>query len=152
MKTVQLLNYTLLVDREATKHVYNGVKAGGSETCACEFCHNYIQSRETAFSSELINLFDRVGIDYKKDYEVVYLGPEEDGLFLYSTWFDFVGSIISPIGEKTVNNHEVWSSNLSVKISEVALPVESHFHHSGYAVVELNILLKLPWTITDSSQ
>lgn len=85
-------NWVFEIDKLQTKALYETIDMGGAESCVCGSCKQFIELRETIFPDEIKTLFNNLGIDITKDYEVCDYGTEEDGHH-YNGWFHFVGKI-----------------------------------------------------------
>lgn len=92
MTTIHFRDWILTVDREVTASTYAAVANGSSEDCKCDECINYLANRSNAFPEEIKLLFDRLGIDYRKESEVWRMYKVKDGIHLYSGLFHFKGS------------------------------------------------------------
>lgn len=91
MTTIKFKDWELIVDRELTKLTYDKVAVGGTERCGCNDCQNFANNRETIFPEEIKNLFNNLGIDYKKESEICHYCRQDDGLHYYGGWFHFKG-------------------------------------------------------------
>ena len=66
---------------------------GGPELCGCADCRNFIASRENIYPGEVRKLFDELGIDYRKETEVLWRSRLENGLHQYGGKFHFPGRV-----------------------------------------------------------
>ena len=95
--------YTLDHDNPTTRKVYESIPAGGSQTCKCAMCRNWVAIRDRVLPSEFRDLLERLGIDYRKDGEVVHYYRREDGLHFYDGWYHGIGVMLSePTGERAI--------------------------------------------------
>ena len=128
-------------DVEATHARYETLSAGGAESCHCAGCQNFLAQQESVCPAEVLNLFDRLGVNYKRDAETYHMARLEPGLHLYGSWFHFVGSIIKePIGPATLNNFTidfVPNNALAAKAFE------------NQRLVQIEITVKLPWVLSE---
>ncbi|MFZ1676849.1 MAG: hypothetical protein WAT91_06230, partial [Saprospiraceae bacterium] len=58
------------VDILSTVKTYENLSGGGADTCECYDCKNYVAYRENVYPDEVLQLFNKLGIDYRKDVEV----------------------------------------------------------------------------------
>jgi hypothetical protein len=80
-------------DRQATVDAYARADQGGSDSCTCNGCRNFVAARTEVYPQEFVAFLDSLGIDSRKDGEVYLLGRvAADGL-CYGGWFHFVGSL-----------------------------------------------------------
>jgi len=49
MQTVDFLEWKLFVDDALTRSAYKSVVLGGTDSCICENCKNYVKNRESVF-------------------------------------------------------------------------------------------------------
>ena len=96
MEEVQYRKWKFNVDIEATREVYSKIERGSAEECGCQKCLNFVASRKKIYPEEVLILFDRLGVDLKKEVEVCHDGVSENGLHFYSGWFHFVGYLENP--------------------------------------------------------
>ncbi|WPO78956.1 hypothetical protein [Flavobacterium sp. KACC 22761] len=94
MEIVQFKNWKFDVDKSLTIKNYSNVIKGGAELCLCNDCRNYIQNRENVFPEEVKTLFLNLGIDYKKEVEILSYQILQNGLHHIAGWFHFKGKII----------------------------------------------------------
>jgi hypothetical protein len=80
-------------DRPATVDAYARADQGGSDSCTCNGCRNFVAARTQVYPQEFLSLLDSLGIDSRRDGEVYLLGPAASGRYYYGGWFHFVGSL-----------------------------------------------------------
>src|SRR5262245_48709161 len=80
-------------DRDATADAYRRATAGGSRTCDCAGCRNFVAAGSSVFPTAFVQFLESLGIDPSKDGEVYHLGPQSPGRHVYGGWFHFVGSL-----------------------------------------------------------
>ncbi|WP_338763650.1 hypothetical protein WAF17_20135 [Bernardetia sp. ABR2-2B] len=101
MKTITYKNFTLEVDFNRTKEVYDNIQFSNLPSCNCSGCRNFLANKESIFHKEFINLLNQLGIDdYKKYSEIYHIYRLEIGKHLYGGWFHFKGRILE-------NGHEL---------------------------------------------
>ena len=96
MQTIDFLEWKLFVDDALTRSTYANVAVGGADSCICKNCKNYVKSREFAFPGGIKKLFNALGVDYKKDCEVVHYYRNRNGLHHYCGWFHYIGDFFGP--------------------------------------------------------
>ena len=128
-------------DVEATHAGYETISTGGAESCNCAGCRNFVAQRDSFYPAEVLNLFDQLGVNYKRDAETYRTGRLEPGVHLYGSWFHFVGAIVKePIGPATLNNLTIDF------IPDKALAAKA-FENQG--LVQIEITVKLPWVLSE---
>ena len=105
MTQITYRDWILDCDVAATRAGYETISAGGAETCGCAGCRNFLAQRDSAYPAEVLNLFNELGVNYKRDAETYHTARLEPGLHLYGSWFHLVGAIVKePIGPAALNN------------------------------------------------
>lgn len=94
MEIVQFKNWKFEVDRSLTRETYAGIISGGAVSCICNDCKNYVENRENVFPEEVKILFLNLGIDYKKEVEILSYQILPNGLHHIAGWFHFKGKMI----------------------------------------------------------
>ncbi len=88
------------VDVKRTKEVYAKIDLGSPESCICSGCKNFSINREEIYPNEFKSLLNELGIDYKKESEVVHYCKLENGSHFYGGWFHFKGKILSGVDSR----------------------------------------------------
>ena len=109
METLQIGPWVIKYDADSTRKVYEHIPDGDADGCVCEFCLNFAAAREKIYPNDIRTLFDRIGIDYKKESEVFHCNKENSGLHCYSGEFCFVG-----IAENTEEAYELSEDRANV--------------------------------------
>jgi hypothetical protein len=95
-------------DVDQTRAGYETITAGGAETCNCAGCRNFLAQRDSIFPAEVLQLFLKLGVDYKRDAEIYHTARLELGRHLYGGWFHFVGIILKkPVGPATLDKFTI---------------------------------------------
>ncbi|MGD2132444.1 MAG: hypothetical protein PVI23_06585 [Maricaulaceae bacterium] len=89
----KLGDWEFSANRYETIKAYEAVANGGSESCDCSACRNFVPARETVFPSSFLTLLDKLGIDPSKDGEIYHVARMSPGLHEYAGWYHFVGSL-----------------------------------------------------------
>jgi hypothetical protein len=142
MTQITYRNWIFDCDVESTREGYASITAGGVETCPCAECRNFLAQRNSVFPAEVLDLFNQLGVDYKRDAETYHMGRLEPGVHLYGGWFHFVGMISKePIGPATLDNFTIDfipNNDLAAKSFE------------NQPLVQIEITVKLPWVLPES--
>ncbi len=93
METLNIQHWIVKYDRRETLLAYSQIDIGGPEACGCEPCLNFAAARETIYPKDIREIFDHIGIDYRKESEVFHCNKEDNGLHCYGGEFLFVGSV-----------------------------------------------------------
>lgn len=127
-------------DAGLTKKTYVQVAVGSAERCGCTECANFAVARERAFPKKALQLFEKLGIDYKKEAEVYYKAPLEPGLHLYGGWFNFVGGVEQ--GEEDL--YQV-AAGCQLEITSDPALIPSVFANQPVVQIEFNV--QVPWVV-----
>lgn len=95
MSVVNIGRWKLKYDAEATRQAFAGVPVGSPESCGCAECLNFAAARERAYPPEALAVFERLGIDRRKESEIWHTHRDESGMHHYGGFFHFVGSVES---------------------------------------------------------
>lgn len=82
------------VDKELTRSTYAEVIGSGADTCVCNDCKKYVAYRAEVFPDEIQNLFNDLGINYRKEVEITHIETHSNGLHHIAGWFHFKGRLL----------------------------------------------------------
>ena len=111
IKKMNIEQWIVECDYEATQLAYSQVATGSAEQCSCDYCHNFVPSRENVYPKKVCILFDQIGIDYKKEFEIYFLNKEKSGLYCYGGEFCFVGSLQNKTELVSPDEPVLWTLN-----------------------------------------
>ena len=141
MTQITYRDWILECDVEATRAGYETVAVGGAESCHCAGCQNFLAQRDAVYPAEVFNLFDELGVNYKRDAETYHMARLEPGVHLYGAWFHFIGSIMKePISPATLDNFTIDfipNNALAAKAFE------------NQPLVQIETTVKLPWVLSE---
>ncbi len=151
---VKFQDWTFEVDRPLTEQTYKAFSGSGAENCGCYNCKNYVAYRNEAFPKEVINLFNDLGIDYKKEAEIFSYDTLPNGLHHMSGWFHFKGRILKgknyrdslPSGGQTFELTQLTDKFLIGFTAESDLT----FFEDDTGLVQLQFEIYIPWGIDKS--
>src|SRR5262245_32030902 len=132
MERLELHGWKILYDRAATQAAYAKVPIGGADSCGCDPCRNWVQSRDRLLPPELRALLDQLGIAPDRDAEVYHCARLESGLHSYGGWYHFVGQVLE--GDRKDSPHIAFGAFSVFFHSKPALLPEAF---TGYPVVQL---------------
>lgn len=142
MKEIQLLGYTILVDKELNQALYKELPLlSNKEHCGCLDCSNYVRSCE-ALDEQVKDFFDQFGVDPRKEGEIWHVYESEDGVHYYDGFYHFVGEIvgIDQLDWIEVGNFKFGLTNAS---NESTLVPDSFPN----PIIELSIKAYLSWDV-----
>ena len=153
MEVLSIGRWKLKYDVEATREAFSGVPLGSPESCGCAERLNFAAVRHRAYPPEALAIFDRLGIDYRKESEIWHTHRDESGLHHYGGFFHFVGSIQGGEDAKRMVNEvgtfELESVGESFEFgftSDAALIPESF---AGKGVAQLEFQTKVGWVLNE---
>ena len=95
MELFELSKWSVWADPDLTREAYALMDCGGAESCGCEACYNFLNSRHLVYPTEVLDFLDWLGIDPLLEAEVhrdVCLGEDRHR---YTVAFFLVGRIAS---------------------------------------------------------
>jgi len=135
-----------------TQQAYSNIPFGGADRCSCADCKNYVANRETIFPEELTQLFNELGIDYRKEIEIWAIQRLENGLHQISGWFHFKGKIISgkdfrmPFADGNGYSFDLTSITENFKIG-FAPGNDLTFFESKEGLIQIEFITNIQWVI-----
>lgn len=150
MKKITFGDWELIVDLEATKFAYQATALGGTDTCECNYCQNFVNSKEHIYPNEIKVLFEELGIDYKKECEAWHYCKDDLGRHCYSGWFHFKGNFRGK--DCVIPTNETQSSIDLTPIDEhfslgFCYNNQLAFFEEKDGLVQVEFDTKIPWTI-----
>lgn len=150
---VKYRDWEFEVDRELTQQTYSTVLMSGAESCICQDCENYVAFRDRIFPDEVIELFENLGIDYRKEVEVFSLESLPNGLHYIAGWFHFKGQILKgknccvplPSGGNTLDLTTI-TDVFSIGFTEGDALT---FFSDKNGLIQVEFQTYIPWVISD---
>lgn len=146
--------WTLLARPEQTRAAFARMGRGGAEECACLPCRNFAAARERVYPPAVRELFERLGVDYRKETEAVHLGRLDDGRHLYGGWLHCVGTLESGLDAKVPDgtgghrfHFEPCGEAFGMGFTRDAQLVELEL--KGLPIVQIEIEAKVAWLLPD---
>ncbi len=96
MTKVSYKDWNFEVDKTITQNTYKNIKRASAEESETLDGLNFAKQRDDIYPEEIKQLFEKLGIDYKKEAEVSHFAAVENGMHLYSGWFHFKGNFTGP--------------------------------------------------------
>ena len=95
MQTVKFDRWVLEADRSETQAIYADTRASGATECGCADCRRFETVRAELYPRSVLEVLNRLGVDPKKEVEVMNFGPDGEGHDIWSWWLLFIGRIKS---------------------------------------------------------
>lgn len=134
-------DWVLECDVEATHRIYAEITEGGADECVCDYCKNYSLLRSRVFPEDARFFLAQLGVNWRREAEVVHYYIEDSGLHFYGGWFHFIGKIESQGAQFKLNG------DFSVDFSEQYAPMFAQF--KGKPTVRIDFSTYLPWILKD---
>jgi len=151
---VKFREWTFEVNKALTEQTYKRVACSGAETCRCNDCKNYVAFRDKVFPKEIIDLFDDLGIDYKKEVEITAYETLPNGFHHIGGWFHFKGRVMGgkdyhaslPSGRHTFDLTAI-TDNFSIGFGKGS---DLTFFEDKPDLVQVEFETNIPWVIDKS--
>lgn len=151
---VKYRDWVFAVEKKVTAETYAEILSSGADTCPCNNCKNYTVFRDKVFPEEVLILFKELGVDFRKEVEIVDWETLSNGLHNISGWFHFKGEIL---GGKDCRNYyqsggytlelTPITDNFSIGFSEGN---DLTFFKENAGLVQLEFNTRIPWVIHKS--
>ncbi len=150
MYTIELSKWAVCCEPDLTREAYALIDTGGAELCGCEECFNFAATRHLLYTPEVLELFDRLGVDPLLEAFVKRDACLGEGRHGYTACFYLVGEIadgpsttVARHGACAESSLEPAGSDISVGFSCGAGDVPDVFR--GMPVVCLEVSVVAPW-------
>ena len=140
MDRLEASGWLIEYDRPATIAAFERTPRDGPETCGCDSCRNWAESRDQLHTREFLALLHSLGIPCDHEREVYHNGRLESGLHCYGAWYNFVGRVLRGSRESAPN---LVFGALSVYFSTDLVLLPEAFE--GQPVVQLEVGATVPW-------
>ncbi len=155
MQNIRFGDWEFEVDHELTSKTYQTVSISGADGCICNDCKNYVAFRDRVFPNYVIDLFNDLGIDYRKEVEVTSWEKLANGLHHIGGWFHFKGRVLKgkdfrvllPDGNGFTFDLTKIDENFSIGFAEMS---ELAFFDSKDGLVQVEFSTNIPWVIDKS--
>ena len=151
METAQISRWKIHCDPGATREVFSRIAIGSPERCGCADCVNFAAARSRAYPSDVLAVFDQLGIDSRKESEIWHTHRDANGLHHYGGFFHFVGAIESGRDAKQKSNGHVTfdferiGDHFEWGLTSNVAQVPKSF--AGALVTQLEFATKIPWVV-----
>ncbi len=120
----------------------------------CHDCKNYVAFRDKVFPDEMIELFNDLGVDYRKEVEIISYENLPNGLHHIGGWFHFKGQVLMgkdyrvplPGGGYTFDLTKI-SDNFSIGFAEGN---DLTYFEDKTGLVQIEFDTNIPWIIDKS--
>lgn len=154
MMAVTFKDWTFEVDKTLTEQTYGRISNSGADMCDCNDCKNYIAYRDKVFPNEVANLLEDLGIDYRKEVEVISYEILPNGLHHIGGWFHFKGRVLAgkdyrillPSGGHTFNLTPI-TNMFSIGFAEGS---DMTLFEEKTGLVQVEFDTYIPWVIDKS--
>ncbi|MDQ3929314.1 MAG: hypothetical protein M3328_09220 [Chloroflexota bacterium] len=147
MKRLEVLDWVIEVDVDATRAAYNALPA---ISCTCLYCRNYVAA-SSHLAPEFLHLCDTLGLDPVKAAEVYELCRNRDGTHLYGGFYHLVARILqgadsslAPAGRAYARLAEHYAAGFTEDV--VLVP-------AGFPepVLQLEFDARIPWVLEEKA-
>jgi hypothetical protein len=118
LEIVKYRDWVLEADRLKNETLYNDVEIPGTQSCGCEDCQYFESIADELFPIEVKQLFEQLGINIKKNFDVSSFGGGQMGN-AFNGQFHFKGTLLEGADCYELTQHGGYQVNL--------LPVGDNF-------------------------
>ena len=148
---VRFRDWIFEVDKALTEKTYGNISSGGADNCGCNDCKNYVTYRDSVFPAEIVELFNDLGMDYRKEVEVTHYETIPNGLHHIGGWFHFKGRVLKgkdyrvllPLGGHTFDLTKI-TDIFSIGFAEGS---DLTFFEDKTGLVQIEFDTSIPWII-----
>ena len=153
---VKFKDWEFEVNKDLTEKIYAKTLKSGADRCNCLDCKNYVEYREKVFPKEVIQLFNDLGVDYRKEVEIT-TWDNSNAICLIGGWFHFKGKVLS--GQNCYNPIE-GSEGSHIELTEISENFSigfgkgssMAFFENKTELVQIEFQTSIPWIIDTSTQ
>ncbi len=117
---MKVSRWEIEADAQATRDAYETGPLGTG--CDCEPCQNFERLARDAFSERIHEIFDALGIDYRKPAEIYHNCRLETGNHSYGGWYHFLGTIV--FGEDCHQPTDDPGKSFSIETKAIPSPIK----------------------------
>ncbi len=138
--TLKFREWEFEFDKELNSETYKKISVSGADSCLCNNCKNHVAYRDKVFSKEVLQLFIALGIDFKKEVEIVSYAKLSSGLHHIGGWFHFNGKIL----KGKIDGVLEIDNNFSIGFTEDNALT---FFENKNGLVQVDFMTSIPWVI-----
>jgi hypothetical protein len=148
---IRFARWTLSAESERTRKAYSCVR-GAPERCGCNICKNFIAARDRAYPSDLRQLLDQLGIDYRCEAELWHSHRTAPGHHQYAGAFHFVGTIedgseAAALQDNGLYIMELVSMSAAFEIGFSTRITKAQQPFNGQRLVQVDFSVDAPWLL-----
>lgn len=136
---IQFKTWRIWADVDQNREIYSQILTGSPEQCDCINCREFIGIRDSFYTTTLVVFVTSLGIDHRKEAEIVWYGDDGKPPKRLEGWYNLVGRVES--GEQDLQSID---EGFQLEISSQGLLVQNEFE--GYSVMRL----EWAWSATDA--
>lgn len=146
MEQLDLEGWIVKFDVDRTRLAYADSNHGAHD-CACWYCRNFIAVRDSRYSTQFVELLEKLGVALHKESEVCEMGPSTSpGTRLYGGWYHFVGEVVLDPGTET-KLAKADETQWYVHFTQASDLAPESFR--GLQLVQLEFRVELPWVLAE---
>lgn len=146
MEKITFKDWVFLTDKTYNENIYQN---HNFEHCECLYCENFEAYKENIFPREVLDLFDKLGVDYRKYAEIMYIF-DENGQYHYYGWYHFRGEFHGVDAKIKIDDDSFQIETISIT-NECSLGFHydnsQSFFPSEDTLVQVAFDVQIPWVI-----
>jgi hypothetical protein len=157
MKEIKYKRWEFYADVEAAREVYSAIKEGGAEECGCNTCLNFVVWRDKFYPQEVLELFEQLGIDYRKEIEVYHICRTEIGKHFYGGWLHFIGDFKSGESSRVYTGADATTQFFRLDLEQtdsfsIGFTENGGLYWSGFVgkqLIQVEFEVEIPWMLKE---
>jgi len=129
-RLLTLGTWRIWYDQTKNQEIYARIPTGSCEDCKCDGCKWFAENRENFYPKSFLNLLEKLGIDYRKEAELITYGDAAGENEPRGGLFHLLGHIES--GDETL---QYLDSNFCLDMNDDQSLLQDQFE--GLATVKL---------------
>lgn len=137
MEALQIEEWSLLIDEQTTKRIYEDLPSISSKV------HQNFRQVMRDYTADMHMFLERLGVDYTKPFSLQALPVDQGEKVMYSGVFYAYGAVMT-------GDFEAWDVTLDMFCLSLTAQFDSVPLQMGEAAIEISFEAVLPWILKES--
>lgn len=153
MERLDIGNWVLEVDVDATRRAHEQIAHGAAEQCGCPYCRNYMAARRHIYDETVMGLLTTLGVRSDRESDL-YDAPSiaGDGRLHYHGWFHAIGRVVHDPwvdGDGPCEPLHAFADHYHICFSPADGLTPSVF--AGNDTIEVQFFVDVPWLLPEGA-